>query len=228
MRASTALSPPSKSRPQTLSSSCSRLSARPLVAHEAVQQLKLPWRELHRLARDRAYARRGVESYRPADHRARPGPAAPYERLGLRQQDGEGKGLCHIVVAAERVAAQHVPLRAERREKEYRHIVRAPYRLADCKAVQPRHEYVEQNGVIIVVAQQVKRLRAVPGQVAVQAMPGEIVAHDVAQTLFILHNEHAAHVNPSLGPRIAHTCVGIMTAELLTDVNASVKLSLQT
>lgn len=118
---------------------------------------------------------------------ARRAPPPADQCLDFGQQHRQREGLDHVVVTAQGIPSQHGVLVAQGRQKENGDVTLPAHRGADLKTVQIRHKNIQNDHIIGVVPQQIQRLRAVPGQVAVQPVGGEIIPDNVAHPRFVFH-----------------------------------------
>ena len=157
----------------------------------------------------------GVQTDPPAgEHTCFPlPPAAADEGPRPGQQHRQGEGLCHVVIRTQGIAPEHVLLVPKGGEEQNGHGAVPPHRPAHPKAVQPGHEHVQGHRVVVVVPQQLQGLLAIPGQVTLQAVGGEIVPDNVPHVPLVLHHQNAVHrLLPLSVFRIRPTCVRLMSS----------------
>ena len=133
-------------------------------------------------------------------HRSRrPGPAP--ERPQPRHELGEGKGLGHVVVGAEREAVDEIV--GPRRGGEHQHSavgLLVAQRAADLVAVQLGQVAVEHDHVVGVQPRLVQGGGAVVGHVDRHALAAQSAGQGVGDPAFVLGKQHAHRIQGSERP----------------------------
>ena len=119
--------------------------------------------------------------------------------------------LRRISAWAQRIAPEHILLASQGGEEQNRHLAVPAHGGTDFEAIQMGHENIQQNGVIVVIPQQIQCLLAIPGQIAVQTVGGKVIPDNIPDACLILDDQNGTfHTTTSFPYRIPPFCVGVV------------------